>query len=170
MSQPNQSSGVAAALRALSLLDAEAWELTLRQSALSVHSSPADQPASAVLGLLAQLAAACSAVQDPVRRATQQLLDAMAGRRFGDLSDSKAVARGTQGLLTRLGLRVVCPKAGCGQPATLRCAAAGNSKSGVFQFDHSAGPKRTTHLGSTTFPQLTLTDAPVDRRRSDRAS
>lgn len=64
--------------------------------------------------------------------------------------------------------RVACPKVGCGQPAILRCAAAGNSKIGVFQFDHSIDGKRTSHLGTSALPTLHFVAAPADRRRNKR--
>jgi hypothetical protein len=158
------------ALRVLSDLESDRWERTLVLSGLKSDLLPSDRAREAVAGLLARLTADLFALHGPLQRALQEVLNATAGKSFGSLEANQVVTRDVQDLLNCLGLRVVCPKQGCGRPASLRCAAAGNSKTGVFQFDHSAGRKRTTHLGPSKFPKLSLTDAPADRRRAERPS
>lgn len=129
--------------------------------------TPTGEAATALIGLLGER---LDALQLPVRQAIQKLLDGLVGHSFGTLAANQAITREVQALLARLGVRVVCPKIGCGLPSALRCAAAGNSKTGVFQFDHTTGRKRTTHLGGSTFPPLTLVDAPPDGRRGGRGT
>jgi hypothetical protein len=169
MPSPESTDG-ADARNALAALEPDQWQHSVETAGLSAPAEITDDARQSLANLFNQLDGHLSAIQKPVRQALQAVLNAIAGQTFGSLQANQAVARGVQDLLNRLGLRLVCPKVGCGQPASLRCAAAGNSKSGVFQFDHSAGRKRTTHKGSSTFPQVTLTDAPADRRRADRAS
>ena len=61
-------------------------------------------------------------------------LNSFAGSNFGSIQNNKTFARSIQELLDSNGLRVACPE--CGSPAILRCQSAGNSKTGVFLYDH----------------------------------
>jgi hypothetical protein len=156
------------ARQALEALSPANWRSDLAVAGVSVESVTGTTR-EAVTAVLNRLGRNLVAIQRPVRSALQNLLDELAGQSFGALEDNQAVTREVQAILSRLGLRVVCPKPGCGEPAYLRCAAAGNSKKGVFQFDHATTPRRT-HLGSAVFPRMMLTDAPPDRRRAGGTS
>jgi hypothetical protein len=156
--------------KVLSALEPERWRLTLEKEGVTPAAEITDRTRDGIARVLCQLGDGLTALNSPVRRGLEELLLALAGKSFGSLEANQVVARGVQELLNRLGLRVACPKEGCGRPAVLRCAAAGNSKQGVFHFDHSSGGKRTTHMGSSAFPCLTLVNTPPDRRRSARSS
>jgi hypothetical protein len=151
-------------------LEVERWRRALEEEGLTPAAEITAKARDGISRVLRQLGDGLTALNAPVRRGMEELLIALAGKSFGSLEANQAVARGVQGLLNRLGLRVACPKAGCGKPAVLRCAAAGNSRQGVFHFDHSSSNRRTTHMGSSAFPSLTLVDAPPDRRRSNPSS
>lgn len=58
-------------------------------------------------------------------------------------------------LLERLGRRVYCPR--CNQPALLRAARSGNTKGGVFRFEHVAAGKTTHHTGRKQLAEIRLT-------------
>jgi hypothetical protein len=102
-------------------------------------------------------------MQRPVVRALQAFLDDSVGIRFETFEENQAFATEVQNLLNRLGLAAQCPKEGCGRPAKIRCLNSGPT-TGSFQFDHVIDGKRTTHLGSTRFPQVKVIPAPADRR------
>lgn len=154
----------------LDALDPEQWRETLERSAIPATAHTTAETRGRVGQLLQDLSRSLDVLNDPVRKALQELLDGLAGKTFDSLESKQAVTREIQGLLNRMGFRVACPKEGCGLPAMIRCAAAGNSTQGVFQFDHSSGTARTTHKGSSAFPSLTLVAAPPDGRRSKRSS
>ena len=104
-----------------------------------------------------------TALRERTREKVQKVLDALSGQDFPSLEARKAIATEIRVALDRVGLRLKCPQ--CSLPAVLRAVRAGNSRNGVFQFDHPSGGSRTTHKGSSVFPNgLTVTDAPVDRR------
>jgi hypothetical protein len=88
-------------------------------------------------------------------------LNSFAGASFGSLQNNKTFARSVQDVLDGNGLRVECPE--CGAPAILRCQRAGNSKTGVFVYDHYLDRGRTFHGGPTTFPRLKLVPKPPRR-------
>jgi len=100
--------------------------------------------------------------QAAVRRSIENTVRGLAGLNCGTFEANRAAAKSVQQLLAESGLRVACPE--CGQPAILRCQRAGNSKTGVFQFDHVVAGRRTFHGGSTSFPLVTVTPAPPRRR------
>lgn len=155
----------------LAAIQPEQWRQTLERSGVPAAAQITEETRGRVGLLLQELSRGLDVLKDPIRKALQELLDGLAGKTFDSLETKQAVAREAQDLLTRLGLRVACPKEGCGRPAMIRCAAAGNSKQGVFQFDHSSGTcRRTTHLGSSSFPRLTIVPAPADRRRASSSS
>jgi hypothetical protein len=99
----------------------------------------------------------------PVIENVKEILTRLKGRSFG-LATNEALVSVIQQLLSRLGLRVSCPR--CSEPAILRCRETGNARDGSFQFEHSAGGRQTNHGGGATFPALTLVPAPPDRRRA----
>jgi predicted RNA-binding Zn-ribbon protein involved in translation (DUF1610 family) len=100
--------------------------------------------------------------QVAVRRSIENTVRGLAGLNCGSFEANRAAAKSVQQLLAENGLRVACPD--CGEPAILRCQRAGNSKTGVFQFDHMVAGRRTFHGGATSFPLVTVTPAPPRRR------
>jgi hypothetical protein len=88
---------------------------------------------------------------------------------FGSVEANQRATSQIQQLLNRLGKRVRCPKDGCGEPAILRCHGGAGKGNGVFQFEHSTGGRKTTHLAAATLPELHLVPAPADKRRHDLA-
>jgi hypothetical protein len=120
--------------------------------------------------LLSELENHLAVLVQPVRDAIAVLLEQVQGTSFGSLEENQDVTKRIGQLLQLLNLRVACPKPECGRPATLRCAPAGNSTHGVFQFDHAVNGRRSTHLGSSRLPHLRLVPAPSDRRRAGPSS
>jgi hypothetical protein len=108
-------------------------------------------------------AKAASAMQATIRTTLERHLATFAGWSFGSVSSNQAFTTRVQQLLDHFGFRVVCPQ--CGSPAILRCQAAGNSKSGVFLYDHTLESGRTFHGGKTSFPKLQLVTRPARRGR-----
>jgi hypothetical protein len=110
---------------------------------------------------LVGLDAMLSELLEPLKGELQELLEGLEGHSFG-LASNKSLTDAIQMLLTRLGLRVRCPR--CKAPAHIRCRATKTAKDGSFQFEHSGG-RQTNHGGGTMFPKLKLVPAPPDRRR-----
>jgi len=148
----------------LSALESRRWHEALAIAGLTPTATIGAETRARVVKLLRRLSADLDVLVYPVSHGLQALLDGLAGKSFGCLEANKEVARELQRLTNRLGLRIACPRQGCGRPASIRCARAGNSRHGVFQFDHPIGRRRTTHLGSSTFPCLTLVPPSPDRR------
>lgn len=97
-----------------------------------------------------------------IRRSIELALEAFRGRNFGTLAENQAFAARVHELLEANGLRVECPE--CAAPAILRCQGAGNSKTGVFLFDHYLETGRTFHGGPTTFPRVKVVAKPPRRK------
>jgi len=104
--------------------------------------------------------------QAAIGRAVEDTVRGFAGLNCGSLEANRILAKSVQELLAENGLRVVCPE--CGQPAILRCQQAGNSKTGVFQFDHVVSGRRTFHGGASSFPLVGVAAAPPRRRRRSK--
>jgi hypothetical protein len=102
--------------------------------------------------------------QEEIRKRLERTLHALVGKNFGTLTANQAVAGRVHQVLESKGLRVQCPE--CGSAAILRCQGAGNSKTGVFLFDHYLENGRTFHGGPTTFPWVTLVAKPPRRKRA----
>ncbi len=102
------------------------------------------------------------AYKDAIRKSLEITLNSYAGWNFGSLQNNQTFAKSMHRLLDDNGLRVVCAE--CGAPAILRCQAAGNSKTGVFLYDHYLATGRTFHGGPSTFPRVTLTAKPPRRK------
>lgn len=102
--------------------------------------------------------------QKAIVHAIERQLQMFSGWNFGSLKDNQSFAREVHQLLESHGLRVQCPE--CGSPAILRCQNAGNSKTGVFLFDHYLDKGRTFHGGPTTVPELWIVPRPPRRKRS----
>ncbi len=155
----------------LAALQPEQWRQSLDRSGVHTAARITEETRVQIGQLLKDLSRGLDVLNLPFRKALQELLNYLAGKSFDSLESKQAVAKEIQEIISRLGLRVACPKEGCGLPAIIRCAAAGNSKQGVFQFDHSSSSgRRTTHMGSSTLPRLTLVPIPPDRRRIPTAS
>jgi len=102
------------------------------------------------------------AFKDAIRTSLEITLNSYAGWNFGSLQNNQTFAKTMHNLLDENGLRVACAE--CGSPAILRCQAAGNSKTGVFLYDHYLATGRTFHGGPSTFPRVTLVAKPPRRQ------
>jgi len=111
---------------------------------------------------LAAARAEIDAFQDAICRSLEVTLNCHAGWNFGTLLNNKTFAKAVHELLDTYGLRVACPE--CGAPAILRCQSAGNSKTGVFLYDHYLDKGRTFHGGPSTFPHVKLVAKPPRRK------
>ena len=105
-----------------------------------------------------------SAYRDAIRKSLEVTLNSYTGWNFGSLKNNQTFAKTMHNLLDENGLRVVCAE--CGAPAILRCQSAGNSKTGVFLYDHYLATGRTFHGGPSTFPRVTLIAKPPRRKPS----
>jgi hypothetical protein len=107
------------------------------------------------------------AFQTQIKQTIESKLKKFHGWSFDSLAENQAFAKSLHQILESHGLRVRCPE--CGHPAILRCLRAGNSKNGVFVFDHYLESGRTFHGGPTTIPSLKIVAKPA-RRSSNSAS
>jgi hypothetical protein len=123
---------------------------------------PAPAAAAGAVVTLFEFGPELAKLHQPVLRELQSVIDRLAGHSFGSLEASQLVASEVQRLMTMLGQKAVCPREGCGLPASLVCDAH-HRPIGYFSFVHR-GPPRGTHLGSTLFPAFRLTAAAPDRR------
>ena len=110
-----------------------------------------------------QLEGEIEAYQLSIQKTIEARLRHFQGWTFGSLAENQQFAKMVQKILEEHGLRVRCPE--CGNPSILRCANAGNSKNGVFVFDHYLDSGRTFHGGPTTFPAITVVPKPARRIR-----
>lgn len=103
-------------------------------------------------------------LREQTRAQIQSLLNELSGIELPSLQSKQRIASEIRRKLRRMELAIACPQ--CERPSMVRAAAAGNSKQGVFQFEHSANGARSTHRGSSTLPQgLLVVDAPIDGRQ-----
>jgi hypothetical protein len=119
-------------------------------------------PLQPALVNLAATRAEIEAFKQAILVSLEVTLSSFAGWNFGSLANNRTFTRNVQELLDSNGLRVECPE--CGSPAILRCQSAGNSKTGVFLYDHYLDSGRTFHGGPTTFPRLKLVPKPPRRK------
>lgn len=117
---------------------------------------------------ISQAAFAVDAIKDEIRSYEESLKKSIESRlrqfqgwSFGSLQENQAFAKMVHELLDQHGLRVQCPE--CSSPAILRCIKAGNSKHGVFVFDHYLETGRTFHGGPTSVPGLSIIAKPQRR-------
>jgi hypothetical protein len=110
---------------------------------------------------LQQLEEEIRAYQHSIRKCIESRLRQFQGWTFGSLAENQKFAKLVHQLLDEHGLRVQCPE--CGHAAILRCLGAGNSKHGVFVFDHYLEDGRTFHGGPTTFPAIVVVPKPARR-------
>lgn len=104
-----------------------------------------------------------NAIQRSIRDTLERHLALFAGWNFGSLEKNQSFANRLHELIDQYGLRVACSQ--CGAPAILRCQNSGNSKAGVFLFDHYLESGRTFHGGPTTVPELKLIAKPARRKK-----
>jgi hypothetical protein len=102
------------------------------------------------------------AYKDAIRVSLEITLNNYSGWNFGSLRNNQTFTRQVHELLDANSLRVECPE--CRSPAILRCQLAGNSKTGVFLYDHYLEKGRTFHGGPSTFPLVKLVAKPPRRR------
>ena len=100
--------------------------------------------------------------QEAIRRSLEVTLNSYIGMSFGSLRNNQAFMRSVHELLEENGLRIACAE--CGAPSILRCQSAGNSRTGVFLYDHYLETGRTFHGGPSTFPRIRLVPKPPRRR------
>jgi hypothetical protein len=124
----------------------------------------AGKPLQAALLSLDAAAEEAERHQGEIRKGLERTLHMLAGQNFGTLQANQELAGRVHQLLESKGLRVKCPE--CGAPAILRCQGTGNSRTGVFLFDHYLESGRTFHGGPTTFPCVTVIAKLPRRRRS----
>jgi hypothetical protein len=102
------------------------------------------------------------AFKNAICKSLEVTINSYAGMSFGSLRNNQAFTKNVHELLDGNGLRVECPE--CGSPAILRCQSAGNSKTGVFLYDHYLDSGRTFHGGPSTFPVIKVVAKPPRRR------
>lgn len=102
------------------------------------------------------------AFKEAISRSIEVTLNNYAGMSFGSLRNNQTFTRSVHELLDGYGLRIECPE--CKAPAILRCQSAGNSKTGVFLYDHYLETGRTFHGGPSTFPAVRVVPKPPRRR------
>ena len=105
------------------------------------------------------------AFKEAISRSMEVTLNSYTGMSFGSLRNNQTFTRTVHELLEGYGLRIACPE--CGAPAILRCQSAGNSKTGVFLYDHYLETGRTFHGGPSTFPRVKIVPKPPRRRKAD---
>ncbi len=119
----------------------------------------AEQSAATSIAALAEL----SFILDTTRRETIQKIEShlasLEGARLDSLQSNQMLAKSLQQLLDSHGFRIRCPE--CGEPAIMRCLAAGNSHTGSFVFDHVLLHGRTFHGGRSSVPKLEVVAKPV---------
>lgn len=105
--------------------------------------------------------------RESIRQLIEEDLGRFAGIRFATLEENRDFAAKVHELLDGNGLRSQCPE--CGTAAILRCINTGNSKTGVFSFDHYIEGRRKYHCGVTSFPKLKICNKPLRRARGNVA-
>ena len=140
------------------------WLTAVFYRGLEQRFVAARQPLAIALACLDQATQQVEAIQEQIRLRIQQSLRRLVGQNFGSLIANQTVAKRVHALLDSKGLRVRCPE--CGAASILRCQNAGNSKTGVFVFDHYLDSGRTFHGGPTTFPPLEVVPKPPRRKKT----
>ena len=120
-------------------------------------------PLQPALNNLEATRAEIEAFKEAIRVSLEITLNGYASWNFGSLKNNQTFSRYVHELLDANSLRVECPE--CKAAAILRCQAAGNSKTGVFLYDHYLDRGRTFHGGPTTFPRVKLVAKPPRRKR-----
>ncbi|HUY90312.1 MAG TPA: hypothetical protein VMV10_16370 [Pirellulales bacterium] len=123
---------------------------------MEIDANGDDQHAADVLRRLEALDAELTALQAPVVARLRALLPEVIGTSFGSQHANDAFAERLEELLTRLKLRIRCPKDGC--RATLRCRPTKHSRHGSFSFRHYWNGRSVVHGGKTTIPPIELVE------------
>ncbi len=96
-----------------------------------------------------------------IQKSIEARLRQFQGWAFSSFAENQEFAKMVHRILDEHGLRVRCPE--CSYPSILRCLKSGNSKNGVFVFDHYLDGGRTFHGGPSTFPVVTVLPKPARR-------
>ena len=113
------------------------------------------------------------ATREELRVALEKGLNILSGYESQKLEETKEIGSRITELLMGVGLRLRCPREGCGYPGVIRGAASAKEsyrESGVFMVEHLVEGKRTTHQIGSRLPAFVLVAAPADRRRKTRSS
>ncbi len=119
----------------------------------------ADQTAETSIGAIVELASILNAVRAETIRRIESKLASLEGARLDSLQANQSLAKSLHQLLDGHGFRLRCPE--CGEPAIMRCLAAGNSATGSFVFDHYLSQGRTFHGGRSSIPKLAVIAKPA---------
>ena len=119
----------------------------------------AEQTAEASIGAIVELASILNAVRAETIRRIESKLALLEGARLDTLQANQSLAKSLHQLLDSHGFRLRCPE--CGEPAIMRCLAAGNSATGSFVFDHNFSQGRTFHGGRSSIPKLAVIAKPA---------
>ena len=119
----------------------------------------AGQSAETSIGTVIELASLLNAARSETIRRIEAKLSSMEGSRLDSLQANQLLAKSLHQLLDGHGFRLRCPE--CGEPAIMRCLAAGNSPTGSFVFDHYLPQGRTFHGGRSSIPKLSVVAKPA---------
>lgn len=104
-------------------------------------------------------------LREVTRNIMHDLFDELAKQTIHSLEEKQDIAEEIRSRLRRVCLAIECPT--CHKPSMIRAQVAGNSKGGIFQFQHA----KTNHGGTTQFPpNLNIIDAPLDKRLRSKKS
>ena len=117
-----------------------------------------EKPASVSVATLAELSMILDQVRLETIRKIEGHLISLSGSRMDSLQGNQMLAKSLHQLLDSHGFRIRCPE--CGEPAIMRCLAAGNSQTGSFVFDHVLSHGRTFHGGRSSVPKLEVVAKP----------
>ncbi len=106
-------------------------------------------------------------IQLPFQKRFQNFLYSIEGENFGSLESNREIAGIVQSIADRLNKVFRCVK--CGEPSRLRFGQSGNSKNGMFYFEHvivrDGQRRRTNHSGKSKIPLLNLVEPSEDIRK-----
>ncbi len=117
---------------------------------------------------LEQLESEIQSHRQAILRSIETRLRQFQGWTFASFEENQAFAKMIHEVLEAHGLRVRCPE--CDSPAILRCLKSGNSKHGIFVYDHYLDDGRTFHGGPSAFPLLTIVAKPARRPPNSKTS
>ncbi len=120
-----------------------------------------EQAAEVSVATLAELALILDEARIETIRKIEGHLHSLAGARMDSLLGNQMLAKSLHQMLDSHGFRIRCPE--CGEPAIMRCLAAGNSQTGSFVFDHVLSQGRTFHGGRSSVPKLEVVPKPTRR-------
>lgn len=112
--------------------------------------------ATPLLAPLEKINASITTVLKPIIAELQEVLLQWEGNKCASIEENRRLAAFLQVTLDRLGVKLVCPLEGCGQPARIECGRSGRAKHGTFRFTHRVGERYRSHISSSTLPRLIL--------------